>query len=78
MTLNILYTIGLLHNYRFLIEEGVGVGKDSSYIVFSMRQKAAQLLTKKNPASVRLKSRKVMLLSWKSEIDSCNVLLIYS
>ena len=38
------------------------MGKDGSYIVFSMRQKAAQLLTFKSPASVRLKSRKVILL----------------
>ena len=77
LSLYIIYTtpIGLLHNHWFLIEEG-GLGwdrKDGSYIVFSMRQKAAQLLTYKSPASVRLKSRKVILLLWKSEIDSHNV-----
>ena len=34
------------------------MGEDGSYIVFSMRQKAAQLLPYKSPASARLKIQK--------------------
>mgnify|MGYP001794065491 CR=1 len=49
------------------------MGKDGNCIVFSMRKKAAQLLTNKSHMILRLKSGKLILLSWKSEIDSHNV-----
>ena len=53
----------------FSLRKEDGVGKDGSYIVFSMLQKAAQLLTYKSHVTVRLKTGKITLLNWKSEID---------
>ena len=62
--------IGLLHNHWFLIEEG-GLGWDRMAV--TLFSQCDRKLLNKSPASVRLKSRKVILLSCKSEIDSHNV-----
>ena len=62
--------MGLLSNHWFLIEEG-GLGWDRMAV--TLFSQCDRKLLNKSPASVRLKSRKVILLSWKSEIDSLNV-----
>ena len=56
----------VLHNHWFLVEEGGGIG----WHCFLNGSECCSIVNNKSHMTARIKSGKVFLLSWKSEIDN--------